>query len=166
LRQSSLAFQTGEEGMVLRRSIVRFVVLGVTLLAGAPALPTDLPEGMISVKYRMEIDGLPMQKGESFCHLRKECLLGFDFDQVQVTLKLGTRASVDSLAISCRRLDEHCTLVDTLPASQFRQAGLNNFDVLAWKGGMTFGAGITRRIGSLVFQVRQPKRTSSSPRRI
>lgn len=149
--------------MALVRDIVRFASLAIGMLVGTPALPDDLPEGMLSVKYLLEIENLPPQKGESFCRLYQPCVLGFEFDNVEVTLELGTRTSADMLAVSCEKIDEHCVLVDTQSAPEFRQAGFGNFDVLAWKGGPTFGAGVTRKIGSLVFQVRGPRRAAAPP---
>jgi len=149
--------------MTLLPKFVSIVVVAVALASGGPARPEDLPVNVISVRYLLDVDGLPQQKGESFCRLHQECLLGFDYDRVQVTITLGTQASEDSISISCAKLDLHCTLVDTLPQPPFCKAGLRDFDVLAWKGGLTFGAGETYKFGSLVLQVRASQRISRLP---
>jgi hypothetical protein len=139
------------------------VVLAAVVGAGSPAASEDLPPGTMSVRYLLEIDGEPPQKGESFCQLHQACLLGFDFDLVQVTLTLGSRTSDDKLTVSCKKIEEDCHLRDTLPALEFREAGLRNFDVLARRNDPDLAMRTSLRIGSLVFQVQGARRVPHSP---
>ena len=139
------------------RHFVSSVVLAAVVGAGAPAASEDLPPGTMSVRYLLEIDGERPQKGESFCHLHQACLLGFDFDQVQVTLTLGAKAAEDVLDISCKKIEEDCDMLDTMPPMRFGEAGFRNFDVLAWYHD---GTRTKHRIGGLVFQVRGARGTS------
>lgn len=95
----------------MRDLIVRIFICWLAL-AAEPALSGEMPEGMVAVRYGFEVDGWKPVTGESFCHVDRDCQLGFDFDPLKIILRLDYSKD-GTIAISCGRSFDPCPLART-----------------------------------------------------
>lgn len=150
------------------RKFVGRLFLFALMLAAVPVKADDLPEGMVAVRYGLDVIGWKPVTGESFCKVGQDCQIGFDFDPVKVVLRLEWSGS-GTLTFACVDRFAEC-LVGRSSTQQFQYVE-NPFSINIWRGdgGVTHELVLrySQRIGVVFLQYARPhrpnKRTGPAP---
>lgn len=74
-----------------------------------PVRAQEFPSDMVVVRYALRLADWKIVGGESYCHIGRDCRLGFDFDPVHVTLRIAPHGT-DLVTIECPGAERGCEM--------------------------------------------------------
>jgi hypothetical protein len=89
------------------RHIVIACVSVMAMLTSKASSAQELLRNMVVVQYAFQLEDWKVVGGESYCRLGHDCRLGFDFDPVQVTLRIEAHGP-DLVIVNCPGSDSGC----------------------------------------------------------